>query len=283
MNPLVTIARLTFLEAIRRRIALAAFLLGVAFLVLYGVGFHFIRTETGLPAAGDAADALLRSQVFSFLTNAGMYAVNFLALVMGALVSADTLSGEIGSGTIQTLASKPVRRAEIVLGKWIGFAGLLALYLMLMGGGVLGNVYFQSGYLVPNALPGLGIIYLESLLIMSVTMACSTVLSTLATGGVVFGLYGLAFIGGWVEQIGSLLQNQTAINIGILSSLIMPSEALFRRAAFEMSSPTAQALGLSFGPSFVVSVPSPLMLYYAAGYAAAAVVLAVRWFSRRDL
>lgn len=277
------ITRLTFLEAVRRKIALAAFLLGVAFLILYGLGFYFITRETGLPDGSEATAQLLRSQVYNFLTNAGMYAVNFLALAMGALVSADTLAGEIGSGTIQALVTKPMRRAEIVFGKWLGFAGLLALYLLLMAGGVLGIVYALARYRVPNPLTGVGIMYLESLLIMTITLACSSTISTLATGGTVFGLYGVAFIGGWVEQIGAALKNQTAINIGILSSLIMPSEALFRRAAFEMTSPVAQALGLSFGPSFVISIPSPAMVVYAALYLVVMLALAVRQFGRRDL
>jgi ABC-type transport system involved in multi-copper enzyme maturation permease subunit len=281
--PILIITRLTFLEAARRKIALAAFILGLAFLILYGVGYYFITRETGIPTGMDTTTRLIRNQIFNFLTSAGLYAVNFLTLAMGALVSADTLAGEIGSGTIQALVTKPVRRADIVVGKWLGFAGLLALYLLLMAGGVMGIVYALSGYRAPNPLAGVGIIYLESLLIMSVSLACSSTFSTLATGGTIFGLYGVAFIGGWVEQIGSLLQNQTAIHIGILSSLIMPSEALFRRAAYEMSSPFARAVGMAFGPSFVVSVPSAAMIVYAIAYLAVALAVAVRQFNSRDL
>lgn len=281
--PVFTLARLTFLEAVRRRIALAAFVLGLAFLMLYGIGFHFIYTESNLNDPANPVSSVVRAQAFNFLANAGMYAVNFLALAMGALISADTLAGEINSGTVQALVTKPVRRAEIVLGKWLGFAGLLAIYILLMTGGVLGIVYWQSGYRVPHVGQGLGIVYLECVLMMTLTLACSSRLSTLATGGVVFGMYGLAFIGGWVEQIGSLLNNQAAINIGILSSLLMPTEALFRRAAFEMASPAAQALGFTLGPSFVVSVPSPAMLVYGGLYLTVMLVLAVGEFGRRDL
>jgi hypothetical protein len=107
------------------------------------------------------------------------------------------------------------------------------------------------------------------------------VLSTLANGVLVFGLYGIAFVGGWIEQIGSFLQNQTAVNIGILSSLIIPSEALWKRAAYEMQTPLVQALGIS--PFSAVSVPSPIMIVYALIYAGVALFLAVRLFGRRDL
>ena len=283
--PTFILARLTFLEAIRRRILLSAFLLGVAFLILYSVGFYLMRQEA-VPdnPRSDISSAIFKSGIDNFLTLAGLYAVNFLAIAMGALVSADTLAGEISSGTIQALVTKPVRRAEIVFGKWLGFAGLLGLYLVLMVGGVMAVAYVLDGYVVPNVISGIALIYLEALLVMSVTLMCSSMFSTLATGGVIFGLYGIAFIGGWVEQFGALLQNQAAVNIGIVSSLIIPSEALWRRAAYEMTPPLAQVIGISFsGPMFTVSVPSDVQIVYAVGYLAVALAMGVRVFARRDL
>ncbi len=279
----ITIMRLTFLEAARRRIALAALLLGAAFLVLYALALYFLTNETGMPPAENPATIILRSQIFNLLSQLGMYAVNFLGIAMGALVSADTLAGEISSGTIQAIVTKPVRRAEVVLGKWLGFAILLAAYLGLMIGGVIAIVYWQTGYLIPNLLTGLGLIYLESLVIMSLTLACSSLFSTLATGGLVFGLWGVAFIGGFVEQIGALLGNSTVVNVGIISSLILPTEAVFRRAAYLMSSATAQAIGISSGPMFVVSVPSPMMVVYAGLYLMALLGLTMWVFRNRDL
>ena len=127
------------------------------------------------------------------------------------------------------------------------------------------------------------LIYLESLVIMSLTLACSSTFSTLATGGIVFGLWGLAFIGGFVEQIGALVHNTSVVNIGVISSLILPTEAVFRRAGFIMTSPVVQSLGFSTGPLFVVSVPSPAMVVYALLYLLVMLGLAVRQFSRRDL
>jgi Cu-processing system permease protein len=279
----LTIMRLTLLEAVRRKIALAAVLLGLAFLALYGIGLYFLLFRTGLPSADTPSGGLVRSQVENFLSLAGMYAVNFLGIALGALVSADTLAGEINSGTIQAIVTKPVRRAEVVLGKWLGFAALLAIYLLLMLGGLVAVVYAEARYVVPNLWGGLLLIYLEALVVMTLTLACSSSFSTLATGGTVFGLWGLAFIGGFVEQIGALLRNAAVVNIGVISSLIMPTEAVFRRAAYLMTSPAAQALGISSGPVFVVSVPSPAMVVYGALYLVACLALAVWQFARRDL
>jgi len=288
MNAILTIAQLTFREAWRRRIALAALLLGLAFLVLYNAGFYFIHTEmereNALSAPRSALEAeTLRRTVFNFFSTAGLYAVNFLTLAMGAMLSADTLAGEITSGTVQALVTKPIRRGEIVLGKWLGFSILLALYLLLMGGGLLVSVWVQTGYTLPNWLNGLSLIYLASLLTMTMTLMLSSRFSALATGGSVFGLYGLAFIGGWVEQVGAALQNRTAVEVGIISSLIFPSEALWKRAAHEVSSPLLQAATGGFGLFTTANPPSPLMLVYAGLYLLAALWVATRWFNQRDL
>ncbi|HEY5571470.1 MAG TPA: hypothetical protein VIK64_00520, partial [Anaerolineales bacterium] len=118
-------------------------------------------------------------------------------------------------------------------------------------------------------------------LLLSVSLFGGTTLSTLANGVMVFGLYGIAFLGGWIEQIGSFMENQTAVNIGIISSLIIPSEALWKRAAFEMQSPMVRALG--FSPFSAPTVPSAAMIWYALLYAVVALVLAMRQFSHRDL
>ena len=273
------IARLTFREAARRKILLAALLLGLAFLAIFGVGFNYVNAE--LRTTSTRYDLLQRSEMYNFFLMAGLYVVNFLTVMMTVLTSVVTLSGEIASGTIHTVASKPLRRWEIVLGKWLGFAIMVTLYLLLMAGGVLALVYGLSGYLPPNPGRGLALMWLNALLLLSISILGGATLSTLANGVMVFGLYGLAFIGGWVEQFGSLLNNPTAINIGILTSLIMPSEALWKRAAYEMQSPLVGALG--FSPFSAASVPSPAMVVYAVLYLLATLGLAIRQFQRRDL
>ena len=272
------ITRLTFQEAARRKILLAAIVLGIAFLAIYGIAYHYMNLELLKPSG---PRALERNEIRSFLLMAGLYVVNFLTVMMAVLTSVDTLSGEIASGTIHTLASKPIRRWEIVLGKWLGFSGMLTLYLILMAVGVVGLVYLISGYLPPNALRGLGLMWLNGVLLIGVSLAGGAMLSTLTNGVLVFGLYGIAFLGGWIEQIGAFLDNQMAINVGVISSLILPSEALWKRAAFEMESPMVRALG--FSPFSPLVVPSPLMIGYAVLYGLAALVLAVNLFKRRDL
>jgi len=284
MSAISIIARLTFREAIRRRIMLAGLVLGIAFVILFSIGTHFIFGDIANDTAANmpsqmAADILIAESTNTFMMM-GLYAATFLSIAMAALLGADTLAGEINSGTIQTITTKPIRRADVVLGKWLGFAELLGLYVLLLCGGIVLSTFLQSGYIPQNLSIGLGLIYTESILIMTITLMLSSAFPALATGGIVFGLYGLAFIGGWVEQFGGLLQNDTAIKVGILASLLIPSESLWRRAAFEMQTPISGTFGSPFNTT---SVPSPLMMGYAFLYLILVLVMAVRIFQSRDL
>ena len=285
MRAIGILAKLTFREAMRRRILLAGLVLGVSFIVIFTIGFHFILQQIRFAVAASASSPgmvrLADVEVINGFEMMGFYAVAFLSIAMAALLAADTLAGEINSGTIQTIVTKPIRRSDVVLGKWLGFAGLLGSYLLLMAGGVVLSVFVQTGYAPRHLLIGLPLIYFEALLVMTITLMCSSAFPALATGGIVFGLYGLSFIGGWIEQFGALIQNPTAVKIGIITSLIIPSESLWRRAAFEMQTPLAGTLGVS--PFGAVSVPSILMIVYALLYLIGTLVLSIRIFQKRDL
>ena len=285
MRPIWVLANLTFREAMRRRILLAGLLLGICFLIVFSIGFHYIvqevRRELTVELPSQSMVELASAEIMNGFEMMGLYGVTFLSIAMAALLGADTLAGEINSGTIQTIVAKPIRRSDVVLGKWLGFAGLLGLYVLLMAGGVVLSVFLQTGYAPDHLARGLSLIYLEALVIMTVTVLCSSAFPALATGGIVFGLYGLAFIGGWIEQFGDVFNNQIAIKIGIITSLIIPSEVLWRRAAFEMQSLFA---GANFESPFgAFSVPSLLMIVYAVLYLIGSLTLAIRVFQKRDL
>ena len=73
-----------------------------------------------------APDIVIR-QLNSNLLLAGLNVVHVLTVMLTIVASVDTISGEIASHTIQTLVTKPVRRWEVLFGKWLGSAGLLVL------------------------------------------------------------------------------------------------------------------------------------------------------------
>lgn len=277
MRSVLEIARLTLAAAARRRVAAAAAALGATFLLLFAVGLHFIVRDA---RAQDVPAAAL-SAGLSFVVLAGLYAANFLVAMISVLLAVDTLSAEIGSGVIETLCTKPARRASILLGKWLGCVLLVAVCVSFLGGGILLIARLVAGITPPHAAAGLTLITLEGMLLMTLTLAFGTRLPALANGIVVFGLYGLAFIGGWVEQIGTLTGNSAARTVGLVASLFMPSEALWQRASYLMQPPLVRDLGMT--PFSVASVPSPAMVAWALGYVAVVFVVAVRLFESRDL
>lgn len=269
-------AGVAFREAARKKVLWMALIAGAAFLILFGVGLHF--------QAGDLArrihNAVIRRQILDTSLMMGLYAADLLTVVMAILTSADTLSGEISSGAIHAIATKPITRRQILMGKWLGFAAMLAVYVLLMAGGVALIAYLMSGVTAHFLWRGLALIWLESIVVLNLTLLCGTVFSTLTSGVVVLGLFGMAFLAGWIEQIGALTHSPRAVQTGIVASLIMPSESLWRRAAFEMQSPL---IGMIDSPFSNASVPSLPMVGYAAAYLAVALLIALHEFRVRDL
>ncbi|MBV9625680.1 MAG: ABC transporter permease [Acidobacteria bacterium] len=270
-------AGVTFREAARKKMLWMALAVSGAFIILFGSGLHFQSRDF---SARGMNPVLRREISFTMLTMA-LYAVDLLAVLMTILISADTVSGEIASGTIQAVMTKPVARWQVLLGKWFGFMGMLTAYIALMVGGVNAVARLMTGVTARHLVPGFLLMWMESVVLLSVTFALATYFSTLTSGVLALGLHGLAFLGGWIEQFGAISQTPGAVAVGVISSVLMPSEALWRRAAFEMQSPLANALRIS--PFSTLSVPSRAMIAYAAFYLLIALAVSIRRFSQRDL
>jgi Cu-processing system permease protein len=270
-------AGVTLREAACKKMLWMALAAGGAFLILFGTGLHFQAKDF----AAHSMSPVLRREISFTMVTMGLYAVDLLAVLMTILTSIDTLSGEIASGTIQAIATKPVPRWQVLLGKWLGFCGMLTAYIAVMVCGVNAITYAMAGVTARHLASALSLMWMESVVLLSVTFAFATYFSTLTTGVLTLGLHGLAFLGGWIEQFGAITQTQRAVNVGVIASVLMPSEALWRRAAFEMQSPLASAMRIS--PFSTLSVPSTSMIFYAAIYLTIALVIAIRRFSQRDL
>lgn len=278
MRSLLTIVHLTLHEAARRRILAATLIGAAAFLVVFGIGFHYaakqVNTQPGLTLVRHA-------MILNFLTLAGLYATHFLTLMTSVLLPVDTLSGEIASGVAQTVASKPVRRSTIVLGKWLAFSLVAVCYFAVVSGGVLLLARAIGRFTPPGLAVGLPLMALEAVVYVSLSIAGGARLATVTNGILAFGLYGLAFIGGWVEQVGALTANHAAENVGTVASLIMPTEALWQRAAYYMQPAIMRDLHVTpFSPA---SLPSVAMVWWAAGYALVALLVGIQGFRKRAL
>jgi Cu-processing system permease protein len=283
MKGTLLIARLTWLETRRRKIALAALICGLLFLTVFATAmyFGFRLARAGGPLHETPVDVVGMRVAAAILTVAGFYVVNFLVTAVAILLPIDSLSGEISSGVIQTLASKPVDRSAIVVGKWLAYLLMTAAYLALLGGGIVLSMRLFADYVAPAVLAPMALMLLGAAAMLSITIAGGVRLSTITNGIVAFGFYGVAFIAGWMEQILSLFQNSTAKYVGTIVSLVSPSDSMWRRAAYEMQPLATSAL--RNGPFGVVSVPSTAMIVWAVLFVVGVLAFAVWQFRRRPL
>jgi Cu-processing system permease protein len=263
------IARLTCLETSRRRIMWVALGLSLGFLVFFALSFNAMRHNflAGSKYLPVTAALNWSKEAKNILTMVGLYSVNMLALLLTGFASADSVSGEVASGAIHTVLAKPLGRWQVVAGKWLGFASLITIYLLLMSGGILGSV---------------ALMWLDCLLFLSLSLAVGSRVSTSANGTFLFGLFAFALLGSWMEQIGSTLSDTASSQMGTFVSLLLPCDAIWRRAAYEMRPSLSSPM--SFSPMMPMwSYPSAAMIWYAIGYTLIALAAAVYGFSHRDV
>jgi ABC-type transport system involved in multi-copper enzyme maturation permease subunit len=268
---------MTLREAARRRILWTALIAAVLLLAIFAIA---LRLQV-LEFQDRPMSPFVRYQVESGMVMVGLYTCDLLAVVMTILTSIDTIAGEITSGTIHAIATKPIGRSQIVLGKFLGFAAMVTSYVALTFGGTVAVAYAVTGVLPEHPIRGWLLIVAECLLVLAVTFYLGTRFTTLTAGVVALGLQGVAFMGGWLEQVSGFSQSAHIVTLGVITSLIMPSESLWRRAAFEMQTPLAGSL--SFSPFANVSIPSVVALAYATAFAACVFGAALLRFGRRDL
>ena len=273
----LTIARLTLREALRKRMIWGVLALSLVFGGMYYLGFSVVRADFS-----PEGEILTFDFVAMILVGLGFYTVNFLAGVMTIFAAVGTVAGEIETGTFQAIVPKPLARWELILGKFLGFAGMIAAYITAMAAAVLATARHVADYTPPNWPLAIGLVILVSLILLALTIFGSTVLQTMANGVVVFMLYGGALLGGLLEQLGGLLQISTLVNVGIATSLFLPSDVIWRLASSVLQPGSSIRLDSPI-PIAAAQAPSDVMVAYAIAYIFVLLGLAMISFRRRDL
>src|SRR4051812_45933737 len=175
MPPAFVIARLTVKEASRRRLLLALVILTLIVVGFSAWGFNKITTVT--TSNGQPLDhtriQLITSQLLIVVTF--MYS-GVLAL-SAAVVAGPLISSEVESGLLLSMLARPMRRSEVVIGKWLGLAVLIAIYA---GGSALleiAAVDWATGYTPPHPIELIVYVGAEGLALLSLGLLLSTRLS----------------------------------------------------------------------------------------------------------
>src|ERR687893_1306383 len=113
----LTVAGLTLREAARRRVLRALGALTLALLTLSAWGFSKLG---GIEVEGSALTSGEERLVAAQGLNLVMFGLSLIAALGTAFLAGPTLAGEIESGTALAMLARPVRRAAVLVGKWLG-------------------------------------------------------------------------------------------------------------------------------------------------------------------
>jgi ABC-type transport system involved in multi-copper enzyme maturation permease subunit len=126
-NRIVHIATNTFREAVRDR-------------VLYNlVAFALLMSGAAI-LVGQISIDIERLVVI----NLGLTAISLFGIVIAIFIGIGLVSKEIDKRTLYTILSRPVRRWELIVGKFFGLSGTLMVNTVFMAMGVFGALLYVS-------------------------------------------------------------------------------------------------------------------------------------------
>ena len=227
-------ARLTLREAFRRRLLWV--LVGLTVLIVVLTWWAFGRIAEVSPITGPV-QILGISQVTVMLA----FMFSFVLAMTAVFAGSPAIGSDIESGLLLAVLARPIRRSEVLLGRWLGLAVVLVGYALVAGYLELGAVFAATGY-VPSD-PLAGPIYLagESLILLTLAIVISTRVASVAGGAIAVVAYGLAWMAGVMGGVGTALDNKVLHVVGVVARLILPSDVLWRGSAGALS-PTDSVL-----------------------------------------
>lgn len=279
----LTIAALTLREAARRRVLRALAVLMAVLLVISAFGFSaLVVAESGSLTSGEGRLGA------SIVLNVVMFGLSLVVALGTAFLAGPTVAGEAESGIALAVLARPVRRAEVLLGKWLG--------LVLFGGGVvvvagtaqLLLVRAVTGYWPPHPVTGLALLVAQTAVLLTLGVLLATTLSPMASGVGAVGLFGATWIAGIVGGLGEALGSDVVTAVGSVTRILLPTDGLWRGAmnAFQDAAALARYGGLAVegGMPFLNEAPlSPAYLGWVVVWLVAVLGLATVVFARRDL
>ncbi len=103
-----------------------------------------------------------------------------------------------------------------------------------------------------------------------------------ALGTLLVNVAGGALLGGLLEQLGSILNIEALVNTGVVTSLLLPSDVIWRLASSLLQPRSSIRLDSPI-PIAAAQAPSDTMVTYAVAYIFVLLGLAMLAFRRRDL
>jgi len=279
------IALSTFKEIHRKKIFHFISILTILYLIL--LGFILKKMGESINQFDGLVNAVLN--LSSTISMIGFYFSSMLVGFLTVMLSIGIVSSELENGTILTVLTKPIRRSEYILGKYIGTALLVIIYSTFLYTAVivistLSKISLVETFGTAALFKGFLFFILQPLTLLAVCLYGSTICRTIINGILIIGLYMLGLIGGLIEQAGAFTNNSTLSAIGIISSLISPFEVIYRKMIFTIFSTLGSLSNLtSFGMPGASTRPSIWMMVYVCIYLMFFILLSINGFRKRDI
>ncbi len=287
MNAILTIARLTVAEAARRRILWVLLALTVVSVLLTTFGME--RLVTLARERGTASDLEIQVGVSQVLILVA-FMFSFVLAMTAAFLGAPSIAGDLESGVAHAMLARPIRRADLVIGRWLGLAVIVIGYAVGSGLLEIAAIGAVTGYTPPEPLVAAGFLAFQAVALLSLAVLCSTRLPAIAGGAICVVAFGLAWMAGVLAGVGRAFEAGPLVAVADVSRWLLPTDGLWRGAihGLEPSAVVLVALGrgrqvAEANPFFAAEPPAPAYLVWCVVWVALMLVVAVRSMASRDL
>ena len=207
MRETLVITRLTVREAARRKLLAVFFAITVALVSLTAWGFYRL-SHTRSITSGEVQIAIPQALILF------MFMFSFVVALSASAIASPAVYTEIESGVLQTIVTRPIRRSEVMIGKWLGLAFLVAGYSFVVAAMEMAVVDWVSGFLPQNPVAVALYLFAEGAVLLTLVLAISTRLSALATGVLGVALFGAAWLAGVVGALGTTFKISALRTVG---------------------------------------------------------------------
>ncbi|HZU70209.1 MAG TPA: ABC transporter permease subunit [Ktedonobacteraceae bacterium] len=286
---LLLITRFTIQEAFHRWLLLAMLVLNILLLAVFALMLNAAYSIQLANAPNHSDPQLFLLEFDVVISILSVWAAYLLSGALTIVLSINMTSGEIEANTFSVVVSKPLHRAEIIFGKWLGYALILTIYTAMLFFTFLGIIFWRTGYFPENALPALGMIEMSTLVLLALTTLGSTIFPTLVNGAIAIMMFIGAPLASFVQLI-TTSQGQTTQNIITFVNLVIPTDALWHGASYYLVPSFVFSLVQERGLLFSLNTPftsiqpiAPALFAWAILYCIALPIGGAIRFQKRDL
>lgn len=282
----VVIAGLTLREVLRRRLLWV--LLGLSVVSVLFVGWAVTQLVSHARDSGmdEVRITLGVSQVLVIIA----FMFSFVLAMSGAFLAAPAIATDVESGTALAMLARPISRADLVLGRWVGLSLVTGSYAVVSSLLAIAVVASVSGYVPPEPLTAVACLVGQAILTLTLALALGTRLPSMAAGAIAVACFGAAWLGGFLASVAGLLRAQAIVPTLDLVRLVLPTDLLWRGVihGLEPSVVTLLARGVAttrstYDPFFALQPIGVEAGLWALAWMALVLAAGVMAFGRREL